>query len=327
MTIASHPKLDGFAVLQTSYKTVGDHGIRADILVPQTSHAGKRPTILHFHGGGLVTSDSLYMDFWPHWLSDLALKHGAVIISANYRLMPGVTSAEIYEDIEDFWTWVHSPALADVLAALSTPTQCDLDRVLTAGSSAGGLLSISLGLAHPTQIRAATAGYPFVDPASEYYNAPRAHPPFGRHMPKSLIQETEAVATPGRIESSNESWERLAYMLAIIEHGTIGALYARGAEGVPREVLYPMARLEQPGLDIPRGGIAVIHGRQDSVVPVVDSERFIARAQVVTKDLPGREGVVLAVRDGDHGFDTDIRLEEEEWLQDTIKRAVEVWLE
>jgi phosphopantothenate synthetase len=84
-----------------------------------------------------------------------------------------------------------------------------------------------------------------------------------------------------------------------------------------------MERLEQSDIQIPRGGIAVIHGRQDSVVPVLGSERFVARAREIT----GSDKVVLAIRDGDHGFDSDLRFGEEPWLQESLKTAVETWLE
>jgi cephalosporin-C deacetylase-like acetyl esterase len=56
-------KIQGFDVIQAKYKHVGDHGIRADILVPKTSFSGKRPTILRFHGGGLVDTPSPSQ--WP----------------------------------------------------------------------------------------------------------------------------------------------------------------------------------------------------------------------------------------------------------------------
>lgn len=46
-----------FNVIQANYKTVGDHNIRADFLVPKSlteKGSGKRPVIVRFHGGGLV---------------------------------------------------------------------------------------------------------------------------------------------------------------------------------------------------------------------------------------------------------------------------------
>lgn len=265
------------------------------------------------------------MDFWPHWLSDLALAHNAIIISPNYRLMPEGTSAQIYEDVEDFWSWLHSPSLAKLLAAHSPPTEVDLDRILTAGESAGGLLSVYLALSHPTDIRAATAAYPAVDLGSDDYRLPRASPCFGNHVPESAIQAEESAAKIGTAESSITKESRLVYMLAALEHGALHEVYERGAEGVPREVLYPMVKLEEPGLKIPVGGIAVIQGRQDSVVPVGGVEKFVEKAREVTRGKAGNEGVVLTVRDGEHGFDAGVRYSEE-WLRDTVKFAVDAWM-
>lgn len=54
MVIPSDPKLDGFDIIQTPYKTIGNHEIRTDILVPRAAHEGKRPVLVRIHGGGLV---------------------------------------------------------------------------------------------------------------------------------------------------------------------------------------------------------------------------------------------------------------------------------
>ncbi|OQD81888.1 hypothetical protein PENANT_c024G09008 [Penicillium antarcticum] len=325
MTIPSSPKLDGFDILQTNFKHAGDHPIRADLVIPQKPHSGKRPVILRFHSGGLVYGDSLFMDFWPHWLSDLALVHNAIIISPNYRLMPEGTSAQIYEDLGDIWSWLHSPSLKKLLASHSAPTEIDLDRILTAGESAGGLLSIQLALSHPAEIRAATAAYPPVDIGSDDYKLPREKPCFGTHVPESVIKAEENAATIGTAESSILAQSRLVYMLAALEHGTLNDLYEKGAEGVPRSVLYPMVKLEEPGVEIPVGGIAVIQGQQDSVVPAGGVEKFMGRVQEITAGKAGNEGVVLALRDGEHGFDLDVRYNED-WLKDTFKFAVDAWV-
>lgn len=47
-------RLAGFDLIQAPYKTVGDHEIRADFIIPKSDYAGKRPVIVRFHGGGLV---------------------------------------------------------------------------------------------------------------------------------------------------------------------------------------------------------------------------------------------------------------------------------
>lgn len=43
--------------------------------------------------------------------------------------MSKTTSTEIYHDVDDFWTWVHSRFLADLLAQHSTPKKLDLSRI------------------------------------------------------------------------------------------------------------------------------------------------------------------------------------------------------
>jgi hypothetical protein len=83
--------------------------------------------------------------------------------------------------------------------------------------------------------------------------------------------------------------------------------------------------LEEPGVGIPVGGIAIIHGQQDSVVPVAGVETFVERAREVTRGMDGNEGVLLAIRDGEHGFDAENRYSEE-WLRETFKFAVDAWV-
>lgn len=271
--------------------------------------------------------DSLNMEWWPHWVSDLALQKNAIIISPNYRLLPEATSADIYTDMEEFWTWLRSPALANIVANQKTPTKLDLDRIFVTGESAGGLLSLYLTLAHPEEIRAASAAYPSLALNADSFTKTRERAPFDNHVPVSVVEENFKAAVLGTAKSSITSLESLMFTLGAIEHGYLSKYYQRDAEGVPAEVLYPMARLEQSDFKIPRGGIAVLHGRQDSVVPLGDVEKFVERANEVLKARSGEEGgVTLTLRDGEHGFDGPVRFEED-WLQDAMHRAIRVWLE
>ncbi|KAJ5963181.1 hypothetical protein N7481_013486 [Penicillium waksmanii] len=298
------PKIANFDLIQAPYKKVGTHEIRTDILIPKSAPASPRPIIIRYHGGGLVMGDSLFMLFFPHWLSDLATKHNAIIVSPNYRLLPEATSPEIYADIEDFWTWLHSSEFSAILSSHSVPTEADLTRILTAGDSAGGLLSIYTALSHPRAIRAATASYPMIEPGA--FSSARVHPPFGHSTPESVYEEYMASVELGSVKSSWSVPESLTFMLAAGEYGHLsGFLRVRGVE-------------------FPKGGIAVIHGRQDSLVPIGDVEGFVEKAQGLGLGGPG---VTLTVRDGEHGFDGDLRFDEEEWMQEAFEGAVAAWLE
>ncbi|KAJ5162143.1 hypothetical protein N7492_007535 [Penicillium capsulatum] len=322
MAVPNDPtKLDGFDVIQAPYKSVGDHEIRTDIVVPQGTSNGKRPVILRFHGGGLAMGDSLFMYFWPRWLSDLALEKGAVVISPNYRLMPEGSSADSYDDIDDFWSWVHSPALTDLLAKHTTPTELDLTRIFTAGDSAGGMLSLYLALAHPTDIRAASASYPWMTPESELFTPEKVAQPFGVHIPEPVFEEMQSSVTLGTPMSSAGTQDRLNFLLGLMEYGKMAELYKQGAAAGPRERFYPMAKLEQPGAQIPRGGIVVLQGRHDSVVPLASVEPWVARAREVFSE----DQISFAVRDGEHEFDESIHYEEP-WLREVLQKHVEAWL-
>ncbi|KAF5133274.1 Tuliposide A-converting enzyme 1, chloroplastic [Metarhizium anisopliae] len=317
-------KLQGLKVLQTPYKTIAHHEIRTDVLVPETPLSGKRPVIVRFHGGGLVMGDSLYLPFYPQWLTDLALAHGAIIISPNYRLLPEATTPQIFQDVADFWAYIHSPSLASLLASQSPPVEADLARVLVTGDSAGGLLCLSTALTYPRDVRVAVATYPLVDPGAPEFTTPRENPPLGQSVPESVYDDALAAAEGRPAESSVTSAARMDFMLAATQHGRLGGLYARGLEGAApaeRRVYFPPEALEAEGVRLPVGGVTILQGRDDSIVPVESVRRFVKRA----REVVGDEGVRLAETDGEHGFDVALRYDG--WLKGELKRAVDAWLE
>ncbi|OQD69117.1 hypothetical protein PENPOL_c002G00354 [Penicillium polonicum] len=316
----------GFDLIQPDYKHFGDHGIRADILVPQSPHTGKRPVIVRFHGGGLMAGDSMLLEWFPIWLLELAKKHNAIIVSPNYRLLPEASSLELFDDIEDFWTWLHSSTVTSLLASQPTPSEVDLGHILTVGDSAGGLLCICLTLAHPDEIRAAITSYPLVDIASPHFTEKRTIPIMGEIFPEEPVTQHLAQMKPGDIVSGALAPARLPLMFSATQHGYLHKFYNRDTEEDPRrELRYPFERLDQPGAQLPRGGISLLHGIQDSVVPVDGSEKFVAKAREIFKGKPGGDKISLTVRDGEHGFDYEVHLDS--WLGEAIQVAVESWLE
>ncbi|KAL4940402.1 hypothetical protein BDV06DRAFT_20350 [Aspergillus oleicola] len=276
--------------------------------------------------------DSLYMDWFPYWLSDLALEHDAMIVSANYRLLPQATSLEINEDVADFWTWLRSPKLEDTLLAHERETELDLARLLVTGESAGGLLSINsaLGLAYPDSagVHAAIALYPSVDMKSPDFTLPRSIPPFGQDFDESVIDEILSTAPEGPISSTGGDY--LPLMLAAIEYGHLGEWYARGSnETKHSEFLYPLDQLNKypEAVSIPVGGITIIQGQNDTVVPPGHSVPFVEKMRKVVEEQGGdSEKIQFITKEGEHGFDGDLRYAQEEWLRDALKPVVKAWL-
>ncbi|PWY90930.1 alpha/beta-hydrolase, partial [Aspergillus heteromorphus CBS 117.55] len=331
MIAASHEnRLTGFDLVQADYKTVKGHGIRADFIIPQSNYTGKRPVIIRFHGGGFVTGDSLFWDWFPEYLFDLAKEHDAVIVSANYRLMPEATSHEIIEDIEDLWTWLHSSAVVDILSSLATPTELDLERIITAGESAGGVLSITLALSHPDEIRAGLASYAPVDMAGPEFRESHTTllPDLSDEAIDDVVTRAVEAAKLGKVLSSADVPNRLDLMLAAIQGGRFVELWERGTKkDSPRALRYPMERLDDPDLKIPRGGLSLRHGLADPIVNAGQSRKFVEKARAVLKGKPGGDKILVELQEGgDHGFDGHTH-SDAKWLQENLRFALEAWLE
>lgn len=271
-----------------------------------------------------MRGDSIYADWFPQWLLDVAETHGAVIISANYRFLPEVSGIDILDDVDDFWNWIHSEKLAALIESVA-PFKLDLDRILTAGDSAGGLLSVYLTLSHPDQIRAGTAAYPSLS-----WDHPPLLPPkkSGIATPESFIDEYVANLKPGSVESSDLALQRAHLSMTIQAYQRGYGFYIRGAsESQLHERLYQLSRLNKPDAELPRGGLVIIHGAADQAVPAEASVRFVNRARDVLKGKQGADNVVLALRDGeDHGFDVNVSFKEK-WLAAALKTAIDTWLE
>ncbi|KAL2864511.1 uncharacterized protein BJX67DRAFT_383763 [Aspergillus lucknowensis] len=317
-------KFARFTILQTSYKTVAAHDIRADFIIPKSVDVRKKsPVIVRFHGGGLSTGDSLYEPWFPKWLLELAESSSAIIASANYRFLPEVTGADVLDDVDDFWSWLHSREAASFLGSSVSGLQLDLDRVITAGDSAGGLLSVYLAISHAGDIRSATAAYPSLhwdDPPIWAVPTPDADT-----AASVIAAHLENLGGHG-VQSSDPSLARAPLSTAITQGHRGPDFYFRGAsESARRGRLSQLGRLDEPDVRLPRGGLVILHGKDDVVVKVGASERFVDKARRTLQGRQGGDRIVLQLRPGDHGFEVDASIEEE-WLRSALEFAVETWL-
>lgn len=327
-------RFDKFRIFRATYKTVSDHALTTDVLVPahllldtssqpsSSSSSSPRPLLLRFHGGGLIAGSSLFPDFFAPWQLALARRHSAIIVSPNYRLLPESSVADALADIEDFWTWIHS-SLADFLAQQTTGQagilRVDTGRIITSGDSAGGYLSLMLGISHADGIRAVTAAYPMVDVKSRHFTEAYAKPMFDLpQFPRSFVDEhLEKVRTGAlpKVVSEDARLERGPLMIAMTQDGFCREFFPK-----KRRELFPLDRVED-GERFPRGGVFVWHGRQDSIVPVEGSVKL---EELVRKVDPGAK-FRLTLREGDHGFDGESSIDED-WMAEGLKDIVDAWL-
>ena len=105
----------------------------------------------------------MFAESFGHLLLGFAPKQFAIMVSAEDRLLRESITAEIMDNIEDFWIWAKTSLQIYVGEQTRGKLQSAVSRILTAGDSAGCYLSLQLGLSHPNDIRVVTAAYPLVD--------------------------------------------------------------------------------------------------------------------------------------------------------------------
>jgi len=119
-----------------TYKTVGDLDIKLDVFTPSTAApATGYPVLFAIHGGGFIEGKkSLGLNVQEQ---KEALSRGWVIVTIDYRLMPGVVLDDIFSDVQDAYNWVRTE--------LTKISRLNLDMITVMGRSAGGGLAVMSG--------------------------------------------------------------------------------------------------------------------------------------------------------------------------------------
>lgn len=297
-----------------TYKVVQGHKITVDVLIPQDEHTTPAlhgrgvPLVAKFHGGGLVTGASLYPGFLAPWNFQFAQRHSAIMVFPNYRLLPESDAADLLEDLADFWNWVAH----DLQAFMSKTVEgciVNLQKVVIIGDSAGGFFAIQSGLMidqlpSSIKIRGIVAPFPMVDLEDFWFTAPghrveekiRGFPA----IPYDVV--TDHIKTMSRnipIIPVSEDWDlkRHDLIIAAIRHGAFTRLFV--GDKLIRDEYYPMRRVNSVTSFPP---LIIMHGRQDSFVPVEGSVRFV---EALKEKIPAVD-VRLEIHDGEHGFGNDL---------------------
>lgn len=264
-----------------------------------------------------VTGASLLPLFFTNWILDLAVVNDAVIVSADYRLMPEATGADILTDVADLWFWVHNDlqSFISTTAAAEAAPHVDLSHTLVVGDSAGGWLAMQSALTQPAgSIKAAIGLYPQLDIRDPFFNTEFEKLLFGMPMlPNEILDAHVATLTPGAVMTSAYPPARLDLACAMVQNGRVLEFLGTGEELFPVELVAHAESMP---------AVLILHGHEDSVVPVAGSLRFV---EALKKKLP-ESAVKLDVRPGDHGFDGDAKLEEQ-WLSEDVEFICKHWLE
>ena len=192
--------------------------------------------------------------------------------------------------------------------------QIDFDHVLVEGDSTGGWLAIQSALTQPAgSINAVIGLYPQLDMRDPFYNTKFEKQLFGVPMqPTGIVDAHVEAMAPGAVVTSAELPARLDLACSMVQNGRVMEFLGEAEELFPVEMVGHVDHMP---------AILILHGREDTAVPVAGSERFV---EALKSKLPG-SAVRLNVRPGEHGFDGDATLEAD-WLKEDVEFITGYWL-
>ena len=228
--------------------------------------------------------------------------------------MPEATGTDILDDISDVWKWVHEDLQSFLSRAAESGPQVDFAHVLVVGDSGGGWLAMQSALRQPANsIKAVIGLYPQLDLRDDFFNTKFEKDILGMPMlPNEIIDAHVAAMAPGVVVTSDSQPSRMELVYSMFQNGRMVEFLGDSKE------LFP---LEMVALAEDMSAVLILHGREDSIVPVVGSERFVG---ALKKKLPA-SAVKLDVRPGGHGFDGDATIEEH-WLKEDAEFITKYWL-
>lgn len=159
-----------------TYKSAGACEIQLDAYGSDSSVP--KPVLIWIHGGALIMGSKKRP---PQWLNP---KNDQVIISIDYRLAPETKLPTIIEDVQEAFRWVHrqGPRLLNI----------DAEKLIVAGGSAGGYLTLMAGFSITPRPRALLSLSGYGDITSPWYSQPSTF-----YLQQPRISKEEALASIG----------------------------------------------------------------------------------------------------------------------------------
>ncbi|KAL1296765.1 hypothetical protein AAFC00_000230 [Neodothiora populina] len=302
------------------YKTVAGLSLKTSIMVPKKPFASdKRPVMVHWHGGGYMLGSRMFEPWFGAWLMQLAEQRGAIVVSPDYRLLPEATTDDMLDDVESFFTWLHSDLNKEVQKSTEGKLEVDLNSLAVFGESAGGYLSIQSGILCPNAgIKAIVSQYGSVDMDHPNFSAPggvifgEPAQPLAKANEFIAAYHAKHVDVPNpkvRLEASpGELWP---LAVAYLNAGKLGDAVGKGPRANPIKGIEGVKSFPP---------IAFTHGKQDSVVPCDNTIDFAKKLGQLLPEVP----MHVETPDGEHGFDGEVTLDAP-WVKNIVAFLNKYW--
>lgn len=162
-------------------------------------------------------------------------------------------------------------------------------------------------------IKAVIGLYPQLDMRDQFYNTTFEKRLFGMLMMRTEIVDAHVAAmAPGAVMTSAYLPSRLEIACSMVQNGRVMEFLGKAKELFPVEMVELVESMP---------AVLIVHGSEDTVVPVARSKRFV---KALKRRLPG-SAVRLDVRARDHGFDGDATMKEER-LKEDVELTTGYWL-
>ena len=244
--------------------------------------------------------------FLPSWLVNACIRHGWIFATPDYRLLPETTAHSSVDDCVDAYKWI-STSLSEHINV-----EVDSKSIFVAGSSAGGYLALTVTPLLEQKPKALLLIYGVLDPTIERYRRKGENifnrPPIDAKAAIEAMEKGPKDVLTGYQVPDPTKDVRANFISAIHQEATyadyiagvpgLGAAIAeKGADAVPKEHRRLFATAFGLSSNFPP--TLLLHGRNDSAVPVANSEvtgqKLRSLGVDVKEEYPD---------DAEHGFDS-----------------------
>lgn len=263
------------------YRKVGGHEILLDVHRPEGNDVC--PVIVWIHGGALIMGhrEAIHPQFRA-----IAEDNGYALVSIDYRLAPETKLPELVSDVEAAFRWLDSKGAKQF--------QLDRTRVVVAGGSAGGYLTLVAGFRADPRPKALVALYGYGDLVGDWYSTPSPHP---RHNPRQISADEAAKQTDGRVisDARRRAGNGSLIYLYYRQNGIWPTRVSGFDAATISEKIAPFEPVRNVTSDYPP--TLLIHGTDDTDVPFQQSEAMAERFKQHRVPF-----MLIPIDKGEHGF-------------------------